>query len=72
MEGKRVGVIGGGQLAWMMGAEASKLGIELIVQADTPDEPAVSRAKQVVFAEVDDATETAKLARLCDVVTFEN
>ena len=72
MEGKRVGVIGGGQLAWMMGAEAPKLGIELIVQADTPDEPAVSRAKQVVFAEVDDAKGTAELARLCDVVTFEN
>ena len=72
MEGKRVGVIGGGQLAWMMGAEAPKLGIELIVQADTPDEPAVSRAKQVVFAEVDDAEGTAQLAGLCDVITFEN
>ena len=72
MEGKRVGVIGGGQLAWMMGAEAPKLGIELIVQADTPDEPAVSRAKQVIFAEVDDAKGTAELASLCDVITFEN
>ena len=72
MEGKRVGVIGGGQLAWMMAAEAPKLGIELNVQADTPDEPAVSRAKQVVFAEVDDAEGTAELANLCDVVTFEN
>ncbi len=72
MEGKRVGVIGGGQLAWMMGAEASKLGIELIVQADTSDEPAVSRAKQVVFAEVDDTEGTAQLANLCDVITFEN
>ena len=72
MEGKRVGVIGGGQLAWMMGTEAPKLGIELIVQADTKDEPAVSRAKQVVFAEVDDAKGTAELASLCDVITFEN
>ena len=27
----RVGVIGGGQLAWMMGGEAQKLGIELII-----------------------------------------
>ncbi|MBE9046410.1 5-(carboxyamino)imidazole ribonucleotide synthase [Pleurocapsales cyanobacterium LEGE 10410] len=72
MEGKRVGVIGGGQLAWMMGAEAPKLDIELIVQAASQDEPAVSRAKQVVFGEVDDANATAKLANLCDVVTFEN
>ena len=72
MKGKRVGVIGSGQLAWMMGAEAPKLGVELIVQADTPDEPAVSRAKQVIFAEVDDAKGTAQLAGLCDVITFEN
>ena len=72
MKDKRVGVIGGGQLAWMMGAEAPKLGVELIVQADTPDEPAVSRAKQVIFAEVDDAKGTAQLAGLCDVITFEN
>ena len=72
MEGKRVGVIGGGQLAWMMGVEAPKLGIELIVQADTPDEPAVSRSQQVVFAGVDDAKGTAELASLCDVITFEN
>ena len=72
MEGKRVGVIGGGQLAWMMGAEAPKLDIELIVQTPNQDDPAVSRAKQVVFGEVDDADTTAKLAALCDVVTFEN
>lgn len=69
---KRVGVIGGGQLAWMMGAEAPQLDIELYVQASSRDEPAVSRAKQVVFGEVDDANATSELARMCDVITFEN
>lgn len=69
---KRVGVIGGGQLAWMMAAEAPKLDIELIVQASSQDKPAVSRAKQVVLGEVDDIKATAKLASLCDVITFEN
>ena len=72
MKGKRVGVIGGGQLAWMMGAEAAKLNLDLIVQASSLEDPAVSRAKQVVLADVDDASATAKLVDLCDVVTFEN
>jgi 5-(carboxyamino)imidazole ribonucleotide synthase len=72
MVGKRVGVIGGGQLAWMMGAEAPELGIELIVQAKSAAEPAVSRAKQFVLGDVNDAIATGKLATLCDVITFEN
>ena len=69
---ERVGVIGGGQLAWMMGMEAPRLDIELIVQASSQDKPAVSRAKRVVIGEVDDANATAELATLCDVITFEN
>jgi 5-(carboxyamino)imidazole ribonucleotide synthase len=72
MVGKRVGVIGGGQLAWMMGTEAPLLDLELIVQAESETEPAVSQAKQFILGNVDDAIATAKLAKLCDVITFEN
>ena len=72
MESKRVGVIGGGQLAWMMGEAAEKLGIELFVQTPSKNDPAVSRAVETIFASVDDAAATAKLATLCDVITFEN
>ena len=72
MEGKRVGVIGGGQLAWMMAAEASKLGIKIVVQTPNQDDPAVSRADDVIFAELDDFEGTVKLAQYSDVVTFEN
>lgn len=72
MEYKRVGVIGGGQLAWMMAAEAPNLNLELVVQANCQDDPAVSRAKQIVLGEVDNAQATNKLATLCDVITFEN
>ena len=72
MSGKQVGVIGGGQLAWMMAAEAPNLNIELVVQAQHEDEPAVSRVNQIVLGDVDDASATAKLADLCDVITFEN
>ena len=72
MEGKRVGVIGGGQLAWMMAEEAEKLGIELFIQTPSKHDPAVSRAVDTIFAPIDDAVATAKLANLCDVITFEN
>ena len=68
----QVGVIGGGQLAWMMAAEAPKLGIELIVQTPNQDDPAVSRAHDVVLADIDDVVGTAKLAQYADFVTFEN
>ncbi|MBW4580498.1 MAG: 5-(carboxyamino)imidazole ribonucleotide synthase [Tildeniella nuda ZEHNDER 1965/U140] len=69
---KRVGVIGGGQLAWMMAAAAKKLGVELIVQTPSCDDPAVSIATRTILAAIDDATATAELATLCDVITFEN
>ncbi|MEL6930191.1 MAG: 5-(carboxyamino)imidazole ribonucleotide synthase [Cyanobacteria bacterium J06600_6] len=72
MIGKRVGVIGGGQLAWMMAAEAQKLGIKLVVQTPNRDDPAVSRADEVIFADIDDFAGTVKLAQYSDVVTFEN
>lgn len=36
---KRVGVIGGGQLAWMMADAAQKLGVELIVQTPSVHDP---------------------------------
>ena len=72
MEGKRVGVIGGGQLAWMMAAEAPKLGIKLVVQTPNQEDPAVSRADDVVFAAIDDGEGTSHLADNCDIITFEN
>ncbi|MEC4817889.1 MAG: ATP-grasp domain-containing protein, partial [Scytonema sp. PMC 1069.18] len=69
---KRVGIIGGGQLAWMMGDAAKKLGVELIIQTPSINDPAVSVAHDVVLAPIDDAKATEKLAQKCDVITFEN
>ena len=69
---KRVGIIGGGQLAWMMGSAAKKLGLELIVQTPNQADPAVSIANDTILATVDDAIATEKLAKKCDVITFEN
>ena len=61
---KQVGVIGGGQLAQMMAIAAQKLGVELIVQTENPNEPAVKFAKRV--------DTLAELVANCDVITFEN
>ncbi len=69
---KRVGIIGGGQLAWMMGSAARELGVELLIQTPGANDPAVSVAKEVIFAPVDDANATAILAQKSDVITFEN
>ncbi len=72
MNVKKVGVIGGGQLAWMMGEAATKLGLHLIIQTPQKTDPAVKRATEVILAAVDDSSATAKLANICDVITFEN
>jgi 5-(carboxyamino)imidazole ribonucleotide synthase len=69
---KRIGVIGGGQLAWMMASAAQELEIKLVIQTPDPTDVAVSLAEEVVFAAVDDVAATKVLATKCDVITFEN
>ncbi|MEM9215766.1 MAG: 5-(carboxyamino)imidazole ribonucleotide synthase [Cyanobacteria bacterium P01_F01_bin.150] len=70
----RVGVIGGGQLAWMMSEVALSLGIELCIQTPKLTDPAGKSIppENIVLAAVDDANATAKMSQSCDVVTFEN
>ncbi len=69
---KRIGIIGGGQLAWMMAIAAQKLNIEIVIQTPHPTDIAVSIATDVILAEIDDVAATALLATKCDVITFEN
>jgi 5-(carboxyamino)imidazole ribonucleotide synthase len=68
----KIGVIGGGQLAWMMAQAAPELGLELVIQTPSKQDPAVNRVKQTVLASIDDVAATSKLAESCDVITFEN
>lgn len=77
----RVGVIGGGQLAWMMGDAAQTLGLELHIQTPSLTDPAGALAKpssmeappeNILLAPVGAAEATATLAQSCDVITFEN
>ncbi len=69
---KRIGVIGGGQLAWMMASAARELAVELVIQTPHSSDVAVSLAAETILAAVDDVTATKILATKCDVITFEN
>ena len=69
---QRIGVIGGGQLAWMMSGAAEALGIELIVQTPDQNDPAVKTAADVLIGAIDDIAATTKLGSLCEIITFEN
>ena len=69
---KNIGIIGGGQLAWMMAPGAKRLGLSLRVQTPHQSDPAVSVADRVVLGAIADATATATLANHCDVISFEN
>jgi 5-(carboxyamino)imidazole ribonucleotide synthase len=68
----KIGVIGGGQLAWMIAESAASLGINLIVQTPNPDDPALSIVTDKILAKIDDFSATAALAKRCDIITFEN
>lgn len=74
MKRNRVGVIGGGQLAWMMGDAARNLRVELHIQTPNLTDPAgvIVSPENIILAAVDDPKATATLAQSCDVVTFEN
>ena len=69
---KKVGVIGGGQLAWMMAQEASTQDIDLWVQTPSREDSAVSLAEGVIYAPVESASATKELANHCQIITFEN
>lgn len=80
LEIRQVGVIGGGQLAWMMLGAAQKLGLELVLQTPLATDPAIANSLQAglneavnaVLAPIADAEATARLAQQCQVITFEN
>ncbi len=68
----KIGVIGGGQLAWMMAIAAEQMGIELTVQAASDQEPAALVTDRLAIGGIDDLPATRELAAACEVITFEN
>ena len=67
-----IGVIGGGQLALMLGEAAQMRGLKLAVQAAKAQDPAVSLANELVIASSTDVSGTKELSNHCVGITFEN
>jgi 5-(carboxyamino)imidazole ribonucleotide synthase len=56
----------------MMAPGAERLGLELVVQTPSSQDPAVAIAADTILAPVADGAATAQLAQRCDVISFEN
>jgi 5-(carboxyamino)imidazole ribonucleotide synthase len=67
----RVGVIGAGQLARMMVAPATALGIDLLLFAQSPADSGAQITHHVV-GDYTDLEALKEFAANCDVVTFEH
>ncbi|KFI45439.1 5-(carboxyamino)imidazole ribonucleotide synthase [Bifidobacterium bohemicum] len=66
-----IGIIGGGQLGRMMAISARYHGFRVGVLDPTPDCPAAQVADFQVTAQYEDKDAIARLARQCDVLTYE-
>jgi 5-(carboxyamino)imidazole ribonucleotide synthase len=75
---RHIGVIGGGQLAWMLMEAAVALNLELTIQTPSLSDPAVDNGTRAgypfkaVLGSVEDACITAQMAETSQVITFEN
>jgi 5-(carboxyamino)imidazole ribonucleotide synthase len=68
----RVGVIGAGQLAHMMGEAAGELGLTLTVLANAPDDSATMTIPDVVLGAATDTDAIRRMAERVDVITFDH
>ncbi len=68
----RIGVVGAGQLALMMGEEARALGLSLRVLAQHPDDAATAVINDVTLGSPTDVVALRELARLSEVLTFDH
>jgi 5-(carboxyamino)imidazole ribonucleotide synthase len=67
-----IGIIGGGQLAKMLGQAGSQLGLQTIVLSEQPHCPAASAVTRVIQGGADELASLRQLAEAVDVVTLEN
>lgn len=67
-----IGIVGGGQLAWMLADAAQRMGVSLRIQTPGAEDPAVRLASAVVRADLRDCEATRLLAQGCRSVSFEN
>ena len=69
--GSTIGILGGGQLGWMLALAASRLGLNTAVLDPDPDCSASRVAVRTVAADYSDPEGLKALAGACDVITFE-
>ena len=67
-----IGVIGGGQLAQMLGVAAKKREINIAIQTPSEKDPANFHATKLFLAEENDINSTRKMSEACKTITFEN
>jgi 5-(carboxyamino)imidazole ribonucleotide synthase len=65
-------VVGGGQLARMMGEVAHDVGVQITVLATSPEDAAVATCDAALVGEARDEEALARLASVVDVVTFDH
>ncbi len=68
---RRLGILGGGQLARMLSVAASRLGVETHVYSDDPEAPAQAVSAGFTAASFDDTAALDRFGRSVDVVTYE-
>ena len=66
----RLGILGGGQLAWMLAQAAEPLGVSVAVLDPSPD-CAAGRIADHVVAAYDDPAGLDEVSKGADVVTYE-
>jgi len=68
----RVGVVGAGQLARMMGEAAHDVGVRVTVLATSREDSAVATSDAVLLGEATDPVALRQLAKDVDVITFDH
>ena len=69
--GSTIGILGGGQLGWMIGLEAQRMGYRTVVLDPSPTCSASRVADKFIVAPFDNVQAAREVADLCDVVTLE-
>lgn len=69
---KKIGIIGGGQLAKFLAQEAHHLGLTCYILSAHPLDPAAQVTSLWLQGHPDRTKDIQKLAKLCDIITFES
>lgn len=69
--GKKIGILGGGQLAQMMTQRARQMGFHVTILSDDKDDPAVGYANRWIKGKIYNEDDILKLARVVDAITLE-